>query len=116
MRENGLPAVKFSMENSRDGHATPAPEGVKGGRDQWPRWIDALRKYQLDGLLVWFMDVGRPFAFLSAQLMYMTSPFLGTGLEQVGKMLESDEESQAFAQLLAGRAETETRARGGPAG
>ena len=116
MRENGLPAVKFSMQNSRDGHATPAPEGVRGGRDQWPRWIDALRKYQLDGLLVWFMDVGRPFAFLSAQLMYMTSPFLGTGLEQVGKMLESDEESRAFASLLADRTDIDARAGGGSAG
>ncbi len=93
--------MKRSIEFSQKHRANTASDGLKSGRDLWPGWVDALRKYQMDGLVGWLLDTGRPFCFLSAQFMYMLSPFAGTRLVQVGQMLESDEDSQAFAQLLA---------------
>lgn len=92
--------MKSSMEFNRNPHTTPTPERPGTGRDERPRWVDGLRRYQLDGLVGWFLDAGRPFAFLSAQLMYMATPFIGIGAERVGRLLESDEESEAFLRLL----------------
>ncbi len=88
------------MEFTRSPDATPAHEGLGSGRDEWGRWAETLRRFQLDGLVGWILDAGRPFAFLSAQLMYLASPFVGSGAERVGRLLESDEESEAFLQLL----------------
>ncbi len=82
-------------------------------RDRWARWVDALRKYQIDGLVGWFLDAGRPFAFLSAQLIYFASPFVGSGIERVGRMLESDDDSRAFARLLNAGQSVRSEMRGG---
>ena len=101
------------MESSPNARATPTTDGVAMGRDQWGSWVDALRRYQLDGLMGWFLDAGRPLAFLSAQLMYIASPFVGTGIEKLGRMLESDEESQAFARLLSSPKDLDAKPGGG---
>jgi len=88
------------MEFTRSSHATPVPEGLESGREPWPRWVEVLRRYQLHGLVSWFLDAGRPLSFLSAQFLYMASPFVGIGAERVGRLLESAEESDAFGRLL----------------
>ncbi len=54
----------------------------------------------MDGLAGWFLEAGRPIALISAQLMYMVTPFFGRGAEVLGKMLESDEESDVFLRML----------------
>ncbi len=69
-------------------------------RDHWFEWVETLRRYRLDGLASWLLEAGRPLAFLSAQLMYMGRPFLGTGAEALARTLESEAETRAFAALL----------------
>jgi hypothetical protein len=104
--------MKSSIEFTRSPQRKPAPEGVEPGRGHWNRWAEALRRYQLDGLAGWFLDAGRPLSLLSAQLLYMASPLVGTGAERVGRLLESDEESSAFARLLSMEEPGEDTARG----
>jgi hypothetical protein len=108
--------MKSSIEFTSSPYATPASEGLGSGRDQWPRWAEALRRYQLHDLVGWFLDAGRPLSFLSAQFLYMASPFVGIGAERVGRLLESDEESEAFARLLRADKPRERRAGGEQAG
>jgi hypothetical protein len=69
-------------------------------RQYWLDWVETLRRYQLDGLVLWLLEVGRPLTLLSAQLIYMGRPFLGTGAEALARTLESDTEARAFAALL----------------
>lgn len=109
--------MKLSMESARNASPEAAPGSAGASRDEWPRWIDALRRYQLEGLVGWFLDAGRPLAILSAQLLYIAGPYVGTSIERVGKMLETDDEARAFAQLLNSHpGDAETLTRGGPAG
>ena len=46
------------------------------------------------------LDAGRPLALLSAQLLYIGSPFLGADAGRLADLLESDEESAVFAHYL----------------
>lgn len=108
--------MKSTMQFPAKDQEAGAPQGVVCERDHWARWVDALRKYQLDGLVGWFLDGGRPFAFLSAQLLYIASPFVGAGIERVGRMLESEDDSRAFAQLLDAGQGVKSELRGGGAG
>lgn len=75
---------------------------MQSPREDWLRWVDTLRRYQADGFVSWLLDAGRPLAILSAQLLYLGRPFLGETAQAVGRMLESDEEANAFATLLNG--------------
>lgn len=92
--------MKSSLEFTRSSEATGATEALASSRDEWPRWVEVLRRYQLNGLVGWFLDAGRPLSFLSAQFLYMASPFVGAGAERWGRLLESGEEAEAFARLL----------------
>ncbi len=69
-------------------------------RAHWPQWAETLRRYQLDGMVSWLLEAGRPFALLSAQILYIGQPFLGANTEALARMLESDEEAQDFAVFL----------------
>ena len=100
------------MEFIRSPVTTPAAEGQEPGRAQWRRWAGSLRRHQLHGLVGWLLDAGRPLSYISAQLLYMASPLVGIGAERVGKLLESDEDSSAFARLLSPDEPSEARARG----
>ncbi len=102
MREDGRTAMKPTMPLLHNQSPSTAPKGAGGERDDWRRWVGALRRYRLDGLMGWFIDTGRPLALISAQFMYAAGPFLGSGIERLGHMLESDEDSRAFAQMLQG--------------
>ncbi len=71
-------------------------------RDYWPRWAETLSRYQLGGLMAWFLEAGRPFSILLAQMLYMGRPFFGEGLEALAHTLESEEDARAFASFLDG--------------
>ena len=71
-------------------------------RDHWSRWGQALRRYQLDGLVAWILEAGRPLAVLSAQALYFGRPFLGESADALARTLESDDELRAFVSFLDG--------------
>lgn len=71
-------------------------------RAQWSHWAEVLRRYRLDGLASWLLDAGRPLALLSAQMLYIGRPFLGTNADALARTLESDDEARDFAAFLDG--------------
>ena len=77
---------------------------MQSPRENWSRWAEALRRYQLAGIASWFLEAGRPLAILSAQVLYVGRPFLGGGVESLARMLESEDEVRAFASFLEGEA------------
>ena len=97
---NGRTTMKSSIEVTRSRRTRPSGEGSEAGRDDWSNWAVTIRRLRLDGLVVWFLDAGRPLSLIAAQLMYAASPLVGRGIERLGGILESDEESSAFARLL----------------
>ncbi len=78
------------------------PNGQASPREYWPQWAEVLRDYQLDGIASWLLDAGRPLALLSAQLLYFGGPFLGQRANSLAHMLESEDETRAFALFLGG--------------
>ncbi len=93
--------MKSSTVLPRNARTQAALGPVDFDRKDWQAWVRTLRRYQLDSLVGWLIDAGRPFAFLSAQIMYMATPFVGGAAARVGQLLESDEDSRDFARLLA---------------
>jgi hypothetical protein len=73
---------------------------MQSPREDWLRWADTLRRYQMDGFASWLLDAGRPLAIFAAQVLYAGRPFLGDTAESLGRMLESDEDAGEFAALL----------------
>ena len=71
-------------------------------RHDWIQWAQTLRRYQLDGFVSWLLDAGRPFALLTAQVLYVARPFFGEGAQTFAHTLESDDEARAFADFLDG--------------
>ena len=71
----------------------------------WSQWVESLKRFKLDGLALWLLEAGAPLTVLGAQVMYMAQPFIG-GKESkaIARMLENDDETQAFANLLRGEA------------
>lgn len=98
--ENGRLTMKSRSAPSSNPRPTPTIGPQEPGREQWLLWVHALRSRRLDGLVGWFLDAGRPLAFISAQIMYMATPFVGEQAERVGRLLESDDDSSAFSYLL----------------
>ena len=78
----------------------PGSEGTTSPRESWREWGEMLRRYQLSGIATWLLEAGRPFAILSAQLLYVGSPFLGTGASRLARLLESDEDAREFVRYL----------------
>jgi hypothetical protein len=72
-------------------------------REDWIRWAETLRRYQAEGFATWLLDAGKPLAILAAQVLYWGQPFLGDTALSLGHMLESDEETRAFVDMLKGR-------------
>jgi hypothetical protein len=75
---------------------------MRSPREDWLQWAETLRRYQADGFVSWLLEAGRPLAILTAQMLYWGRPFLGETAHSLGRMLESDEEARAFAELLDG--------------
>jgi hypothetical protein len=72
-------------------------------RSEWSKWAESLRRLKLDGFAAWLLDAGGPFTILGAQAVYFSQPFVGgKKLDSLARMLEEDEESQAFASYLRG--------------
>ena len=75
-------------------------------RPDWPQWAETLRRLKVDGLASWLLEAGAPLTVLGAQALYITQPFLGgnreTSWNSFARMLETDEEVQAFARYLRG--------------
>ena len=75
---------------------------ISTSRTHWLQWAEILRRYQLDGIVSWLLNAGRPLALISAQVLYMGRPFLGEGADALASTLESDDEASAFASFLEG--------------
>ena len=75
---------------------------MSSSRAHWLQWAGTLRRYQMDGLMYWLLEAGRPLAVLSAQMLYMGRPFLGESADALARTLESDDEARAFASFLDG--------------
>ena len=86
------------MRSSSD--INPSILSIRSSRAHWLPWAETLRRYQLDGIVSWLLDAGRPLAVLSAQVLYMGRPFLGKSADALANMLESDDEARAFASFL----------------
>ena len=69
----------------------------------WSKWAETLRRYKLDGFVAWFLEAGAPLTLLGAQAIYLTQPFLGgKGSTALAEMLEQENETIRFVQLLRG--------------
>ncbi len=75
---------------------------MQSPREEWIHWVETLRRYQADGFVSWLLEAGRPLAILTAQMLYWGRPFLGDTAQDLGRMLESEEDARAFAALLNG--------------
>lgn len=74
-------------------------------RPDWPLWAATLHRLKLDGLASWLLEAGAPLTVLGAQALYLSQPFLGGKTwNSFARMLEEDEEAQAFARYLRGEA------------
>ncbi len=72
-------------------------------RSEWSKWAEALRRLKLDGFTAWLLEAGGPLTVLGAQAVYLSQPFMGGNkLDSLARMLEEDEETQAFARYLRG--------------
>jgi len=69
-------------------------------RGAWRPWAALLRRRHLAGLAAWLLDAGRPLALVSAQFLYMGEPLLGEGARQLGRLLESESETDDFIDEL----------------
>jgi hypothetical protein len=60
----------------------------------------------MDGLASWLLEAGAPLTVLGAQMLYLSQPFLGgkqgDAWNSFARMLEQEEEVQAFAHYLRG--------------
>ena len=78
----------------------PKARGSSKSRDQWQQWGNALRKYELQELAAWLLEAASPLALISAQLLYMGTPFLGSEAGRLARLLESGEDRLRFARML----------------
>lgn len=72
-------------------------------RADWSTWADSLRRFKMDGLVSWFLEAGSPLSTLGAQVLYVSQPLLGgKQINSIARMLEDENETQAFARYLRG--------------
>jgi hypothetical protein len=81
---------------------TTAPKAGRSSksRQRWQKWGNVLRKHELQALAAWLLEAASPLALISAQLLYMGSPFLGADAGHLARLLESDEDRLEFADSL----------------
>ncbi|WKZ36930.1 MAG: hypothetical protein QY332_03200 [Anaerolineales bacterium] len=74
---------------------------MKSPREFWPRWAEALRRYQLHELTASFLEAGSPLALLGAQAIYFGGGFIRSDqLTALAETLEEEAEARAFASFL----------------
>ena len=85
-----------------DSRRTTAPEAGGSGksRHQWHQWGNTLRRHELHHLAAWLLEAASPLALISAQLLYLGRPFLGSDAGHLAHLLESDEDRLEFARIL----------------
>lgn len=68
---------------------------------EWIRWAESLRRWELQGLVTWLMDMAGPVRLIGAQVLYFSQPFLG-GRQALAlaEMLEDEGQASAFAAFL----------------
>jgi len=72
-------------------------------RADWPKWVETLRRFKMDGFASWLLDAGAPLTLLGAQALYIGQPFMnGEKINALAHMLEEESETQAFVQYLRG--------------
>ena len=72
-------------------------------RAEWSHWAESLRRFKLDGLASWVLEAGAPLTLLGAQALYISQPFVGgRHWNAFARMLEEEDEVQAFARYLRG--------------
>jgi hypothetical protein len=90
--------LRTRVESKRT--TAPKAGGSSKSRHQWQKWGNALRKYELQDLAAWLLEAASPLALISAQLLYMGTPFLGPGAGRLARLLESDEDRLELAHIL----------------
>jgi hypothetical protein len=74
---------------------------MKPPREYWPRWAESLRRYQLNGIAVSFLEAGSPLALLGAQALYFSRGFFSSDqLSALAATLEETDELRAFTSFL----------------
>lgn len=74
---------------------------MQSTRTFWPAWAERLRDSKLDTLAAWLLEAGEPLTLLSAQALYIASPFIGgERVKNLARMLEQNDETQAFISFL----------------
>ena len=72
-------------------------------RIEWSKWAESLRNLKLDGIVAWLLEAGAPLTILGAQALYISQPFVGgEKVDSLARMLEQEDETQAFARYLRG--------------
>lgn len=82
-------------------------------RATWHHWGNLLGRWHLAGLTAWLLEVGRPLALVSAQLLYMGGPFLGRDSMYLAQLLESESKTVEFIDFLASARNGGSRTRQG---
>ena len=72
-------------------------------RIEWSKWAESLRNLKLDGIVARLLEAGAPLTILGAQALYISQPFVGgEKVDSLARMLEQEDETQAFARYLRG--------------
>jgi hypothetical protein len=111
--EKGRLTMKTGAEVSRTPAIAGGPTAIGPDRGHWLKWVGLLRRYELDGVAGWLLDAGKPLAYLSAQILYFTRPFVGAGADRLARLLESNDEAAAFVALLASEHSSDSSGRQG---
>ncbi len=74
-------------------------------RHTWQAWAARLQQLGVTSFVAAFLDAGGPLNILSAQLIYLSQPFLQwffprSQLEGLARLLEEPESAHAFATYL----------------
>ena len=85
-----------------DSRRTTAPKagGSSKSRQRWQHWGKTLRKHQFQDLVAWLLEATSPLALISAQLLYIGGPLLGSNAGHLARLLESEEDRRAFVNIL----------------
>lgn len=74
---------------------------MKTPRAYWPAWAEGLQHWKLSAFAAWLLEAGGPFILLGSQALYAARPFLGgEQIDALARILEEDDEVQAFANYL----------------
>jgi hypothetical protein len=90
--------VHTRVESGRT--TAPKAGGRRKSRQRWQHWGNVLRKRELQDLAAWLLEAASPLALISAQLLYMGTPLLGSDAGHLARLLESEEDRQEFVDSL----------------